>query len=371
MRLLIVGAGLIGAHHALAAAVAGHSVTMLDRYAVPRGASSRNLGAIRLSGRAEGHSLEMSRFGLTRWRAIAERVPEIGFSPCGSITLLRDDIEIAVAEEYRARYRDSIDLEVVPGARIPLLEPAVTGTFPAALVCRDDATIAPGVAMPALVEYLRSAEGVDIRLGVEVRELTWRGGELLASTTGRDVHADAALVCTGDAMDALFRSTLDEAPLRRVRINAFEVTHHGLRPTGIVTDGSALRSFPGYREMPSARDLIPFDADGTDIEWVTTPSPERSLLVGATRRTEDWSGAPMPIEAERWLVDRTADSFGADTRFVCRRWSAGFVESTGDVSAQPYVTLQPMPGVTLITGLGLMGNTMAPAIARASIAALS
>ncbi len=187
MRVLIVGAGLIGAHHALAAAMAGHTVTMLDRHAVPRGASSRNLGAIRLSGRASGLSLEMSRFGLTRWRAIAERVPEIGFSQCGSITLLRTDIEIAVAEEYVDRYRDSIDLEVVPGSRIPSLEPAITGVFPAALVCGDDATIAPGVAMPALIDYLRSAEGVDIRLGVEVRDLTWRGRELLASTTAADV----------------------------------------------------------------------------------------------------------------------------------------------------------------------------------------
>ncbi len=124
--------------------------------------------------------------------------------------------------------------------------------------------------------------------------------------------------------------------------------------------------------MPSAPDLLPVDAVGIgQIEWVTTPSPERSVLVGATRRTEDWSGAPMPIEAEHWLVNRTAETFGIDTRFVRRRWSAGFVESTGDVSTQPYIRLDPMPGVTLITGLGLMGNTMAPAIARASIASLT
>jgi glycine/D-amino acid oxidase-like deaminating enzyme len=352
--------------------MAGHAVTMVDRYAVPRGASSRNLGAIRLSGRSAGHSLEMSRFGLTRWRAIAERVPEIGFAPSGSLTLLRDDTEIAVAEEYVARYRDVIDLALVPGTRIESLEPAITGTFPAALHCRDDATITPGVAMPALVDYLRSAEGVDVRLGIGVRQLAWQGSELVASTTAHAIHADAAFVCTGDAMDALFRSTLDAAPLQQVRISAFEVAHSGARPSLIVTDGSALHSYPGYRQMPSATDLTPLDFTGTGhVEWVASPSPERSVLVGAARWAEDWSGAPMPLEAERWLLDRTADAFGVDTRFIRRRWSAGFVESSGDVSDQPYITMQPLPRVTLITGLGLMGNTLAPAVARASIAALS
>jgi glycine/D-amino acid oxidase-like deaminating enzyme len=372
MRILIVGAGILGAHHALAAAMAGHSVTMVDRYAVPRGASIRNLGAIRVSGRARGRSLTMSNYGLTRWRTIGERIPQVGFSACGSVTLLRDEAEIGVAEEYIESFSDTMNLRLVPGDRVASIEPAVVGAFPAALICDDDATIIPGAAMPSLIEYLRSAEGVDVRLGVRVRGLERVGSDLVASTTARDVHADAAFVCTGDAMESLFSPELAAARLRAVRIHAFEIAHRGVIPSMIVTDGSALRSYPGYLEMVSASALpvgtIPGSSDG---EWVVTPSAERSLLVGDTRHDDDRSGAPMPPESEQWLVERCVEAFGADARFVRRRWSAGFVESGGDVSAEPYVRIRPMPGVELITGLGLMGNTLAPAVARESIAGLS
>lgn len=98
MQILIVGGGILGTTHADEAIRRGHDVIHLEREPEARGATVRNFGLVWVSGRAP-HELEATLRSRELWADLAVRVPGIGYRAAGSITLMRTEEEVAVAEE--------------------------------------------------------------------------------------------------------------------------------------------------------------------------------------------------------------------------------------------------------------------------------
>jgi glycine/D-amino acid oxidase-like deaminating enzyme len=307
----------------------------------------------------------MAHYGRTRWAAIARRIPETGFDPVGSILLLRNAQEVAVAAEYVERNRDRLALEIIHGDRLSSYEPAITGNFLAGLACADDAWIKPGLAVQAMLDYLVTAEAIDLKLGAGVERLEPVTDGLIAHTNVGAVRADVAYVCSGDVMNSLFSSALEAAPVRRTRLHAFEIDVR-TSPRALVTDGSALRLYPGFVELDSAAALTTsWSPTSGQVEWVVARSPDRSVLVGDLRQPEATATTTMGDTAEDWLWHRTEEALGHDVSRPRRRWAATILESRNP--GLPYLDIEPVPQVHLITALGTMGNTLAPAIARNSV----
>lgn len=348
----MVGAGIVGSQVALAASLRGHEVTLIDRHHFLRGASSANLGAVRLSGRASGEELEMAIYSRTRWQAISKRVPAVGFTPAGSITLLENDREIAHAEAYVEAQRGSLNVGVIRGRDISSWEPAIAGTFPAAMVCSDDAWIRPGEAVPALLHYLESAEAVTVRLGHDLLGFEERASSIIAVTSEARIHADHVFVCPGPDIPRPLQEAAAGWPTSTVRLHAIELTPHGSPPNRLVTDASAFERYPGFSQG--------WASDGRP-EWVVARSDKATLLVGI-HRTRPEQQSDDGYQAE--LARRTAEVFGGEDGRPLRAWSALVL----DCSDGPFLDVDWSPRVTAITGLGLRGNTLAPAIAHAAVA---
>ncbi|XCW02505.1 FAD-dependent oxidoreductase [Streptomyces sp. HUAS MG47] len=103
MKVIVVGAGVVGTMHAWHAVERGHEVVHIEREAEARGASLRNFGQIWVSGRAGGEEVETALRARELWEGIGSRVPELGFRANGSLTPVRNDLELAVAEAALAR----------------------------------------------------------------------------------------------------------------------------------------------------------------------------------------------------------------------------------------------------------------------------
>ncbi|MEU9949771.1 FAD-dependent oxidoreductase, partial [Streptomyces sp. NPDC047939] len=103
MRVIVVGAGVVGTMHAWHAVNRGHEVVQIERESEARGASLRNFGQIWVSGRAGGEELETALRARELWESIGTRVPDLGFRACGSLTPVRTARETAVAEAAVAR----------------------------------------------------------------------------------------------------------------------------------------------------------------------------------------------------------------------------------------------------------------------------
>lgn len=69
--LIIVGAGIVGLAHALAAARRGKRVLVLDREAQANGASIRNFGFVTVTGQERGYVWNLAARSAAIWREIA------------------------------------------------------------------------------------------------------------------------------------------------------------------------------------------------------------------------------------------------------------------------------------------------------------
>ena len=345
-RGLVVGGGIVGAHCALAMALRGWSVTLCEASATPAGPSVRSLGLVRMSGRADGAELRDAVYGRQRWLSLARRIDGLGIQTAGTMTLLYDEVDTAVAEAYQRRYGDRIDLDVLTPQELRKLAPEVKADVAGALFCRDDMVIDPPRTVPRLLEYLENAEGVDVRRATEVTALERVGPHVVATTRYGPIHTDVAIACVGNGR-ALLDDSADEE-LTSFELEAIEL-NLGMQPSYPTTDSSAFLMYPGYRSVNES------DKPEPDHEWAAVAHPSGSTMVGILRHRP---GVESDATIED-LVERTVEVYRPPQVKRGRQWRSTL---TGHVD-QPFHRSNPEEGIYIISAFGKLGNTLAPSIA--------
>src|SRR5438270_10255094 len=99
--LVVVGAGIVGLAHALAAARLGKRVVVIDREAQAVGASIRNFGFVTVTGQERGDAWRRARRSRDIWAAVAPRAG-IAIEQTGLWVSLRHPESMAVAEAFLA-----------------------------------------------------------------------------------------------------------------------------------------------------------------------------------------------------------------------------------------------------------------------------
>ncbi len=97
----VVGAGIIGLAHALAAARAGKRVVVIDRDPRANGASIRNFGFVTVTGQERGESWALARRTRDVWDELAPKAG-IQVEHRGLILTVRRSEAAAVAEAFLA-----------------------------------------------------------------------------------------------------------------------------------------------------------------------------------------------------------------------------------------------------------------------------
>ena len=97
--IAIVGAGIVGLAHALAAAKRGLKVAVFERNSYAVGASIRNFGMIWPIGQPAGLLLDRALKSRQIWTEVAAAA-RIAIDPCGSLHLAYRSDEMAVLQEF-------------------------------------------------------------------------------------------------------------------------------------------------------------------------------------------------------------------------------------------------------------------------------
>jgi glycine/D-amino acid oxidase-like deaminating enzyme len=152
--LVVVGAGILGTAHAWQAVRRGHDVLHLERETEARGATVRNFGLVWVSGR-DATELPATLRSRQLWEELGRAVPDIGFRANGSLTVLRTDAELAVAEETASRSDASErQFALLDAGETRARNPALRGDLIGALWCGRDATVESRAALPAVRAHL-------------------------------------------------------------------------------------------------------------------------------------------------------------------------------------------------------------------------
>ena len=371
-RIVVVGGGILGTMHAVAARRRGYQVTHLEREAEARGASVRNFGLVWVSGRAPGPELALAQRARTLWEELGEQVPAAGFRPHGSLTLASDDAELGLLKEAAAM-PDAAErgFELLDPAATAEVNPALRGEFAGALWCRRDAIVEPRAVPGALRAYLAATRdrlaAYDWQPGREAIEVA---PHAVRDHTGTWHRGDLVVLCPGAAHTGIAGPHLagyERPPVRRVRLQMLQTEPFAGRLTTAVADGDSLRYYPAF-DLPGRGRLAPQApvAAAAAAQLLLVQRLDGSLTIGDTHSYDE----PFDFDVDELPYDhlraRAEQLLGVPVPATRRRWAGVYSQVTGH---ELYHRSQVAPGVMLVTGPGGRGMTCSPAIAAETFAA--
>ncbi|MFD8590015.1 NAD(P)/FAD-dependent oxidoreductase [Streptomyces sp. NPDC059637] len=194
-KVVVVGAGVVGAACAFHAASAGMDVTVVDRGPVGAGTTSRGEGNILLSDKEPGPELDLARLSRTLWDEAGEELGPDSFEleSKGGLVVASGPEGLAALREFAAR-QEAAGVRTEPVDRVRDLEPHLAPGIPGGVHYPQDAQVQPVLAAAAL---LRAA----VRRGARFRtgEVT---GEVTGAVTGRDGRITGVRTAAGDVLPA-------------------------------------------------------------------------------------------------------------------------------------------------------------------------
>ncbi len=339
--VVVVGAGIVGLAHALAAARRGLKVVVVDRDAQANGASIRNFGFITVTGQQQGDCWRRAMRSRDIWAELAAPAG-IAITHRGLAVAVRRPESEAVLEAFLATGMGSECRLLTPAAartRVPALRER---GLRAVLWSPHELRVESRDAIPRLAAYLSAAHGVRF-----LRQTLVTGIDLPAvDTTAGRLTADAAVVCAGDDFLTLFPERIARYGLRRCALQMMRIGSSAPTRLGaaVMSDPSLVR-YLGYAELPAAgalrtaieRDeprllahgvhLIAVQSDdgslvvGDSHAYAPTPPPfgneaidelilgefDRILDWPARRIRERWIGVHASSDERLMLVDRPSD----------------------------------------------------------------
>lgn len=366
MRVTVVGGGVVGTMHAWQAVQRGHEVVQIEREHEARGASLRNFGQIWVSGRAGGEELHTALRARELWEEIGARVPALGFRPNGSLTPVRGDLELAVAEAAVAREdAPARGYKLLTPGEARALNPALRGEFTAALYCERDAAVEPRTAQLALRAELAQSPLYTFLPGREVRDVT--GPATVRDDHGDVHHADVVILATGAWLGGLVRELAGpDLPVRRVRLQMMQTDPLGEPLTTSVADADSFRYYPAYAS-PALDELNarqPQAATAADhrMQLLMVQRADGGLTIGDTHEYAHPFAFDTLEDPYEHLTGVVESLLGRPLPRIRRRWAGVYAQCTDP--RKVVHRQQVREGVWLVTGPGGRGMTCSPAIAE-------
>ncbi|NVI90953.1 FAD-binding oxidoreductase [Actinomadura sp. BRA 177] len=222
-RVVVLGAGIIGAACARELALAGCDVTVVDRAGPAAGTTAHGEGNVLVSDKGPGPELELAKLSRRLWPRILQTLPDtdadtVEWEPKGGIVVATTGEGARTLREFAASQRAAgIDAGDLDAAALAAAEPHLTRDCTAAVHYPGDAQVQPAGAATALLAGAVRA-GAVLRTGHEVTGAVARGGRITgvrtrAGTIDGDAFVNAAGPWSGEVA-ARLGVRLDVRPRR-------------------------------------------------------------------------------------------------------------------------------------------------------------
>jgi len=368
--LVVVGAGIVGLAHALAARRLGLSVAVVDREAAAIGASVRNFGFVTVTGQQAGDCWRRAVRSRAVWGEVAPKAG-IAIEHEGLLVVAQRPEAMAVLEAFQAtdmgqgcRLLTPADLAATHGAIL------ADGPFAGAMWSPHDARVESRTAIPKLAAWLEGAMGVTFHRQTLVKSVSPGRVE----TTGGTLTAGRIVVCPGDDLLTLFPDRIAALGISRCRLHMMKVipADRGFRLPGSVMSDLSLIRYLGYSELPEAAALrLRLQAEQPEhlaqgIHLIAVQGADGGLVVGDSHHYE-WSPSPF---ADASVDDLMLAEMHATLRLpgatVTERWMGTYASLPDRLMIRD----TPGEGIRLVIVTSGTGASTSFAIAEETIADL-
>jgi len=364
--LAIVGAGIVGLAHALAAARAGLTVAVLEREARANGASVRNFGFVTVTGQGAGETWRRARRSREVWAEIA---PAAGIPVLhrGLVLACRRAEALAVAEQFASG-------PMGEGCRV--LAPAELDAFgvfadglAGGLHSPHELRVEPREALPKLAAWLAAEHGVRFHWRTHVRAVA---PPVIETSAGR-LRAARAVVCPCTDFLTLFPEAIAQHAPVRCKLHMLRLPDPGFRlPAAVMSDLGLVRylgyaAAPGLSALRSRLEAEQPEALANGIHLIVVQSADGTLVVGDSHHYGDTPDPFMPESVDRLIIKEAAAVLRLpnDPRPV-ERWVGEYPSA-----AAPAFIAAPDPLVRVVIVTSGTGMSTAFALAEETLAGLA
>ena len=206
-KVIVVGAGIVGAACARALAMAGLDVTVVDRGTTASGTSSACEGNLLVSDKGPGHELLLAQYAASLWpgavaqlrEQLDERFPSIEFDPKGGLvvaaTIAGATALLGFAHIQRLA---GVDARVIGRDEARKLEPDLAPSIETAVHYPEDSQVQPAIATDALMASARLYGARLLENTAVTGGIHDDSGALVGVTTSRgELRASRVLVAAG------------------------------------------------------------------------------------------------------------------------------------------------------------------------------
>ncbi|MER5393257.1 TIGR03364 family FAD-dependent oxidoreductase [Saccharopolyspora sp. NPDC002686] len=366
----VVGGGIVGLAHALAAAKRGARVVLFDRDERAVGASIRNFGLLWPIGQPT-ETYERALRAREIWLDVIKRA-DLWHADVGSLHLAHHQDEQDVLAEF---------LATTPGARdagCRLLTPAevaersdvvVQDGLLSALWSPTEINVDPRQAIPGVAEVLARDFGVDVRFGAAVRGISMPTVE----TTAGNWRVQRVFVCSGNEFQALYPEAFERTGIRRCKLQMMRTAPQpggwALGPT--LCAGLTLLHYRAFSHCESLAPLrqrfaeqLPFHLEH-GIHVLVSQTADGRVTIGDSHHYAD-THDPFEREDVNSAILDYFNGFAAVPRpEITERWH-GVYPSLPDGRTE--LIAHPEPDVTVVNGLGGAGMTLSFGLAEEVLA---
>ncbi len=303
--VVVIGAGIVGAACALAAARAGLQVVVVDRGAIAGGTSSGGEGNLLVSDKPAGPELDLALHSLGHWEEITGHLEQLTGRPGGGIEFehkgglmvaSRPETLPVLAELAAGQRAAGVEAVAVPADDLHDVEPHLAQGLAGGMLYPQDGQLQPVLATAALLAAARH-QGAVVRTGVTVTGLL-RDGDAVTGVVldGREpVRAASVVNAAGPWAGAI-------AELAGVNLPV-------LPRRGVVLVTQPLP--PLIRRKVYAAEYVSDVASshpGLESSAVVEGTPSGTVLIGASRERVGFE-AGMPLHVVRRLATQAVALF--------------------------------------------------------------
>ncbi len=324
--LAVVGAGIVGLAHALAAIRRGLRVVVIDREAEAIGASVRNFGFVTVTGQQSGDCWRRAMRSRDVWMEVAPKAG-IPVEHQGLLVVAQRTEAMAVLEAF-AKTEMGRDCPLLSAAESRATHGAILSGQPiqGAMWSPHDRRVESRHAIPKLAAWIE-AQGVTFQRRTLVKAV--EPGRVI--TTAGTIHADKIVVCPGDDLLTLFPERITALGMTRCRLHMLKVMPSGgFRLPGSVMSDQSLIRYLGYSELPEAAALkarLLTEQPRTlaeGIHLIVVQGADGGLIVGDSHHYE-WSPSPFArAEVDALILQELHQVLNLPGAEVTERWSGTY-----------------------------------------------
>jgi FAD dependent oxidoreductase TIGR03364 len=364
--LAIVGGGVLGVAHAIAALRRGLRVELVDRTVAARGASVRNFGMIWPIGQPRGTLRDLAGRSAALWQEMAAAA-DFRCERVGSLHVARHDDEEAVLREYAAAATPAEAVELWSPEECAARAPGVVvDGLRGGLFSATERSVDPPAALRALRAWLQR-EGCVIH-APDVAVAAEPG--LLRTAAGRRVEAERIAVCSGIDFETLAPEAFREGWTRcrlQMMATAPQPADFVLGPMRAA--GLTLLHYASFQDCPSLAALrARLDAElpahrAHGVHVMVAQHSGGELILGDSHEY-GLEFEPYAHESvDRLITSYLAGFFRAPTTQIARRWTGVYaVRRTGEGFTVPLAD-----GVVAVNGVGGAGMTLSLGLGEAHV----